>query len=109
MTLEEAQTEARALMKRAGETDKAIDIGFAAFVLAAGLDPAKMPVGELEAMRNVFFAGAQHLWALWLTTLDPGEEPTEADMTRLDNINAELERWAAPHEAGLAKKLGEQH
>lgn len=72
-------------------------IGFRRVVLAA-----EMPPAQLEEMRNVFFAGAQHLFSSLITILDPGEvEPTEADLARMDLIAAELkaflEIFAARH------------
>jgi hypothetical protein len=49
---------------------------------------------EYDARRMAFFAGAQHLFSSIIQTLDPGEEPTETDMRRLNLVSEELEKWA---------------
>lgn len=48
---------------------------------------------QLNEMRNAFFAGAQHLFASIMGILDPGSEPTDADMERMDNIAKELQNF----------------
>ncbi len=57
--------------------------------------PVDTPADQLAEMRNVFFAGAHHLFASLMTILDPadGVEPTEADLTRMDLIDAELKEF----------------
>lgn len=52
--------------------------------------PDDAPPIQIDEMRNAFFAGVQHLFHSIMTILDPGEEPTEADLTRLDKIDNEL-------------------
>jgi hypothetical protein len=46
-------------------------------------------------------AGAQHLFFTIMRTLDPGEEPTEADLKRFDLVAQELQKFykyeAKPH------------
>lgn len=61
--------------------------------------PADAPAIQIEEMRNAFFAGAQHLYACIMRTLDPGDEPTEADMARLDKIHSELQAFIADYAA----------
>ena len=48
---------------------------------------------QIEEMRNAFFAGAQHLFASILSILDPGTDPTEADMARMNANQAELDAF----------------
>jgi hypothetical protein len=48
---------------------------------------------RLDEMRIMFFAGAQHLFASIYSMLDPGEEPTEKDLRRMEGIAAELDRF----------------
>ena len=45
---------------------------------------------QISDMRKSFFAGAQHLWASIQGGLDPGSEPTDADLRRMSNIDEEL-------------------
>lgn len=74
-------------------TDKGrlIEAGFLGLRLAA-MDPNAPPV-QIGEMRMAFFAGAQHLFASIMTILDPGEEPTERDLKRMDAISAELQEF----------------
>lgn len=51
------------------------------------------PQIQIDEMRNAFFAGAQHLFASIMGILDPGSEPTDADMERMDNIAKELQNF----------------
>jgi hypothetical protein len=44
-------------------------------------------------LRMAFFGGAQHLFGSIMGILDPGEEPTEQDMRRMDLISHELETF----------------
>ncbi len=51
---------------------------------------------QRDEMRLAFFAGAQHLFASIMSILDPGdEEPTAADLARMDQIEKELRAFAA--------------
>jgi len=67
---------------------KLIEAGWVGLRLAAIPDDASAT--QLEEMRNAFFAGGQHLFASIMSMLDPGEEPTAADMERLEKIDGEL-------------------
>lgn len=71
---------------------KLIAGGFEAFRRAV-ISP-NAPQAQIDEMRNVWFAGAQHVYASIMTTLDEGDEPTEADMQRMTNIAAELDAYA---------------
>ena len=48
---------------------------------------------QRQLMRLAFFAGAEHLFSCMMGTLDPGKEPTKADMRRMDLLHEELQRW----------------
>src|SRR3990167_2905890 len=50
---------------------------------------------QVEECRRAFFAGAQALFASIMTILDPGTEPTEKALKRMDAIDAELRAFAA--------------
>jgi len=67
---------------------KLIEAGFAGLRIACVLEDS--PADQLYEMRFAFFAGAQHLFASMMTMLDPGSEPTAADMVRMSQIDAEL-------------------
>lgn len=68
-----------------------IEAGFTTLRAMAGAPDA--PKEQIEEMRMAFFAGAQHVFATIMSTMDPGDEPTEDDMTRLDKIHDELQRF----------------
>lgn len=67
---------------------KLLEAGWVSLRLACGLVEA--PADQLREMRMAFFAGAQHLFASIMTVMDEDEEPTEADMRRMEFIDAEL-------------------
>jgi len=48
---------------------------------------------QLDEMRNAFFAGAQHVFGSMMSILDPGAEPTAADLQRMTSIHNELEQF----------------
>lgn len=78
------------------EKGKLIEAGWIALRLAAL--PADAPPIQLEEMRNAFFAGAQHLFGSIMDILDPGEEPTDADLRRMDLIDRELKAFIADYQ-----------
>lgn len=70
---------------------KLIEAGWISMRLACDLVDA--PPDQLREMRMAFFGGAQHLLGSMMTFLDPGEEPTDADMKRMDMIHDELDAF----------------
>lgn len=50
---------------------------------------------QIEETRRGFFAGAQHLFGSIITMLETGSEPTEKDLLRMDQIDAELKAYVA--------------
>lgn len=67
-----------------------------------GLRIAAVPLdaspAQLDEMRNAFFAGAQHLFSSIMTILEPGAEPTDKDLARMDLIDAELKKFIERYE-----------
>jgi hypothetical protein len=76
------------LSRELTDSGKLIEVGFISLRLAC--IPLDAPAEQLREMRMAFFAGAQHLFGTIMTILEPGDEPTEKDLKRLDLINAEL-------------------
>jgi hypothetical protein len=78
-----------------------IEAGFIS--LRAMAIPQDAPPEQIACMRDSFFAGAQHLFGSIMTMLDPGVDPTTADISRLDSISKELDRfieaWTLAHTA----------
>jgi len=85
------------LSRRLADEGKLLEAGWMSY-RAMVLDP-KAPPLQLEECRIAFFAGAQHLFGSVMTVLDPGEEPTDADMKRMSLINVELEKFIADFKA----------
>lgn len=85
------------LSKELVDQGKLIEAGWVGLRIAA--IPLDAPAIQLEEMRNAFFAGAQHLFGSIMTLLDPGEEPTAADMRRMDLIDKELKAFIADFSA----------
>lgn len=76
------------LARELTDRGKLIEAGFVGLRKAAmAKDATDLQVKE---MRMAFFAGAQHLFASIMGILDPGAEPTEKDLQRMDLINNEL-------------------
>jgi hypothetical protein len=69
-----------------------IEGGWKGLVYIWDLDKC-LPVQQSE-MRKAFYAGAQHLYASIMATLDQGEEATTDDLKRMDLIHAELGKFA---------------
>jgi hypothetical protein len=67
---------------------KLIEAGWISLRIAAV--PRDAPPIQLTEMRQAFFAGAHHVFNSIMVVLEPGEEPTDADLDRMDKINAEL-------------------
>lgn len=68
-----------------------IEAGFQGFRVMAIHDDA--PDIQVTEMRMAFFAGAQHVWGTIMNVLDPGDDPTPADLIRMDKIDAELRNF----------------
>lgn len=82
-------------------TDRGLLIAAGFVGLQKACIPADAPKVQVDELRNAFFAGAAHLFASIMNILDPGEEPTEADMRRMSLIDAELKAFLADFEARL--------
>lgn len=80
------------LTRELADEGKLIESGWIGLRLAA--IPMDAPAIELEEMHKAYMAGAQHLWSSIMTMLDPGAEPTDADMRKMDLIADELDTYA---------------
>lgn len=70
---------------------KLVEAGFAAF--AHLVIPKDAPAVQVQEMRLAFMAGAEHVFSSIMAIMDPGEEPTDSDLRRMDQIHTELENW----------------
>ena len=76
------------LTKRLADEGKLIEAGWVAMRLH--VIPLDAPADQLQEMRLAYMAGAQHLFSSIMDALDLDQEPTDADMRRMDLIDKEL-------------------
>lgn len=79
------------LTRELTDSGKLIEAGWVSLRVATDLIDA--PADQLREMRMAFFAGAQHLFGSIMNILDPGAEPTDKDLARMDLIDKELKRF----------------
>jgi hypothetical protein len=79
------------LTRELTDSGKLIEAGWVGLRIACDLIDA--PADQLREMRMAFFAGAQHLFGSILNVLEPGEEPTDKDLQRMDLIHTELDAF----------------
>lgn len=79
------------LTRELSDEGKLIEAGWVSLRIAAINSTAD--ADQLREMRMAFFAGAQHLFSSIMTIMDEDAEPTDKDMQRLEQIDAELARF----------------
>jgi hypothetical protein len=82
------------------DAGKLIEAGWVSLRIAGDL--IDTPADQLREMQIAFFAGAQHLFGSIMSVLDPGAEPTDKDMERLDSIDKELKTFIKEFEKKLS-------
>ena len=62
----------------------------------------KIPPGGVQWVesRRCFFAGAATVFEAIVRIMEPGSEPTEADLARMDRLHGELQRWSEDLKGG---------
>lgn len=91
------------LSPRLIDEGKLLEAGWAS-LRAAAIDP-NAPDIQLSEMRLAFFAGAAHVYSSIMAMLEPGEEPTDKDLARMQQIAAELEAFGKVFEARVTGRL----
>lgn len=81
------------LSKVLTDQGKIIEAGWTGYRM--GVLPGDCSQVQIDETRLAFFAGAQHLFASMMSILDPGAEPTENDLKRMDLIHEELNQFSA--------------
>ncbi len=79
---------------------KLIAGGFAAYLMSNKIEVADP---AMPALNDAYMAGAEHLWASIMATLDPGADETPADMRRMDAIQTEIDAWRTAKMSAFAK------
>lgn len=83
----------QALTRKLVDDGRLIEAGWVG--LRAMWLPPDAPENQVADLRKAFMAGAQHAWSSLLTMLDEGEDPTTADLGRMEKIQAELDAFGA--------------
>ena len=91
MTKKFTELQIDAITKAFVDEGKIIEAGW--FGLKSIMFPNGAPDVQITEMRSAFFAGAQHLYTSILRALDPGDDPSEADLSRMGRIDAELREF----------------
>jgi hypothetical protein len=102
MSDEEIQKAAKQLAEQLADKGRMIEGGWIGFMHACKIHNA--PSNQLLDMRRSFVAGALHLFTTMMTVLDPGAEPTDRDLKRMDLVHAELKRFQQQFEAEIIKR-----
>lgn len=79
--------------KRLVDEGKLIEAGWQGLRLMAVSSEASEV--QLRELRMAFFAGAQHLFGSIMSFMEEGSEATDADMQRMEAVDAELEAFIA--------------
>lgn len=64
------------------------------------------PQIQLDEMRTAFFSGAQHLFGSIMSFMEDGQEPTDADLRRMDQVHEELEDFLKVFKLRLERTKG---
>lgn len=95
---------ATALTKKLADEGKLIEAGWVGLRLAVISPDA--PQIQLDECRMAFMAGAQHLFSSIMVILDPGGEPSDADLHKMDLIDKELRDFARELQMKLTRPKG---
>lgn len=90
--------------KTFADEGRLIAAGWAAFRLTVVSPDA--PQEQLDEMRLAYFAGSQHLYASIMSMLDPGEDPSAGDTSRMELIDKELNEFATTLASRAIKPKG---
>lgn len=92
------------LTKQLADDGKLLESGWIGMRLACIPDNA--PVEQLRSMRLAYMAGAQHAFSSMMNMMDEGQEPTEADMAKMDLLHKEIQAFTGELEAWAKEGKG---
>ncbi|MGH8122237.1 MAG: hypothetical protein ACREPT_05650 [Rudaea sp.] len=70
--------------------------------------PRDAPDIQINECRLAFWGGAAVLFSAIINMLDPGAEPTDMDLLRMDAIHQEIVAFGKTFDAEIFKRWGEQ-
>lgn len=71
---------------------------------AAVYSEVTLPADQEKQVEMAFMGGALHLFSSIMNILDPGAEPTDSDLGKMDMISAELTKYGERFAAALPTK-----
>ena len=83
---------------------KLIEAGFVLF--ANSVISKDAPPVQYSEMRLAFMAGAEHIFSSILNVLEEGDEPTDADMRRMELVQGEIDEWRAKLSERISPAVG---
>jgi hypothetical protein len=92
------------LTKGLVDQGRLIEAGWLSFRIKAVAPNA--PQIQLDEMRVAFFSGAHHLLGSMMSFLEAGDDVTEADLKRVDQVQEELEGFLKMFKLRLATATG---
>lgn len=82
---------ADSLLQELSDRGQIVEGGWKAYELLSGLNYS--PDIQRYEYRKAFFLGAQHVFSSIIRMLDPGLEPTDLDLERMNKLNTELNQF----------------
>lgn len=76
--------------------------GLASYCVIEGID---LDAPEFPYIAHAYMSGAEHLFSSIMNILDPGSEPTERDLKKMDAIAAEITVWRDNVLTSYAKRM----
>jgi hypothetical protein len=92
------------LSRELADQGRLIEAGWVGYRLMV-MSPTAPPI-QLDECRLAFMAGSQHLFSSLMNILDPGAEPTDADLRKMDLIELELLKFAEEFELRAVRTKG---
>ena len=71
--------------------------------------PSTVSQVQVDECKLAFYAGATVLFYSILKSLDEGDEPTEGDLQKMDDIHEEIERFTTTFDQQVIKRRGNPH
>jgi hypothetical protein len=98
---QEVRNIATEMSRRLADQGKLIEAGWVSYRTL--VIPPDAPQVQLDECRLAFMAGSQHLFGSIMNILDPGEDPSPADLHKMELIDKELRAFAREMEDRITK------
>ena len=92
------------LSTKLADEGKLIEAGWAGYRMM--VLPPNAPQIQIDECRMAFMAGSQHLFSSIMNILDPGADPSTADLRKMDLIDKELRAFGREMQLRVARSKG---